>query len=251
MPFFNGAGGRVYFRNWKLSAPQAVALFLHGAGEHSGHYHRLAGALNSAGIELWSLDHLGHGLSNGAPGAIGSVPDLATNAAHLLQMIRAERPGLPVILAGHSLGGVTCGYMLTRGEIDFAGVVLAGTPLKPGPILSPPDLVVTRDPFYIDMLETDPLTRPIPPELVADRRRLMAEVRDDMAERLCLLDLPILLINGTEDAIAPFQFAKELGNRLRQGRSIVHAGGCHDIINDSCYEQVHAEMIAFVQDCLR
>lgn len=250
MPFFDGAGGRVYFRSWRLSAPKCVLLFLHGAGEHSGHYHRLAGALNSAGIEVWSLDHIGHGLTDGEPGAIGSVPDLAANATHVLRMIRDERPDLPVLLAGHSLGGVTCGYLLTRGETGFAGVVLAGTPLKPGPIVAPPDLVVTRDPFYIDMLATDPLTRPIPPERVAERRRLMADVRDDMAERLCALDLPILLINGTEDAIAPADFAEDLGRRLRHGRVIVHSGGCHDIINDLCHEAVQEEIIAFTRDCL-
>jgi alpha-beta hydrolase superfamily lysophospholipase len=64
MPTFDGATGRVYYKAWRVPAPRTAALvFLHGFGEHSGLYHRLGNALNGAGIELWALDEIGHGLT--------------------------------------------------------------------------------------------------------------------------------------------------------------------------------------------
>ena len=40
-------------------------VFLHGFGEQSALYHWLGNALNGAGIELWALDEIGHGLTKG------------------------------------------------------------------------------------------------------------------------------------------------------------------------------------------
>lgn len=248
MPFFTGASGRSYYRNWGISAPRSIVLFLHGAGEHSGHYHRMAGALNAAGIEVWAPDHIGHGLTEGERGGILGIPQLAANARVLLNIIRAARPGLPIVLAGHSLGGVTAAYMLTRRTKGVAGAILTGSPLKPGPMVLPASFDVTRDPFFIDMLDTDPLAAPFPPERVAERRRLMAAVCDDMAERLAELGTPILLINGTDDPIAPADYAEGLAGRLQNARSLIYPDACHDIINDTCFERVQADMVDFVRD---
>src|ERR1700760_4970338 len=63
MPYFDGVTGRVYYRAWRAPAPRTAAVvFLHGFGEHSGLYHRLGDALTGAGIDLWALDEIGHGL---------------------------------------------------------------------------------------------------------------------------------------------------------------------------------------------
>jgi alpha-beta hydrolase superfamily lysophospholipase len=74
MPTFDGATGRVYYKAWRVPAPRTAAVvFLHGFGEHSGLYHRYGDALNRAGIELWALDEIGHGLTEGerADGELG------------------------------------------------------------------------------------------------------------------------------------------------------------------------------------
>ena len=58
-------------------------VFLHGFGEHSGLYHRFGNALNGAGIDLWALDEIGHGLTDGDRAVIRSIDDLVENGRRL------------------------------------------------------------------------------------------------------------------------------------------------------------------------
>jgi alpha-beta hydrolase superfamily lysophospholipase len=76
MPTFDGVTGRVYYNAWPGPAPSTAAVvFLHGFGEHSGLYHRLGNTLNGAGIDLWALDDIGHGLTEGERAVIASIGD--------------------------------------------------------------------------------------------------------------------------------------------------------------------------------
>ncbi len=84
MPYFEGVSGSVYYKSWRVAPPRrAAVVFLHGFGEHSGLYHRLGNALNSSGIELWALDQIGHGLTDGERAALRSVDDLVENGRRL------------------------------------------------------------------------------------------------------------------------------------------------------------------------
>ena len=101
MPFFKGTTGSVHYRSWRVEDPAAVVVFAHGFRQHSGQYHRFARALNARGIELWALDHAGHGLSEGDPEQVAPIADLAANVVALADIAK------PTVLMGHSLGAVT------------------------------------------------------------------------------------------------------------------------------------------------
>src|SRR5262245_53240569 len=125
MPFMKGAGARVFYRHWKaVSPPQAQIIFLHGYGEHSALYHRFANLMNTNRIDLWAPDAIGHGLSDGVRGDPSSVEELAENALRLTKVATAERPDLPMVLVGHSMGAITAVTMLGPGMSPFCGVVL-------------------------------------------------------------------------------------------------------------------------------
>lgn len=131
MPFFDGRTGQVHFRRWPTPGdvvPKVSLVFLHGLGQHSGQYHRFAGALTGAGIEVWAIDHTGHGLSEGQPGVGAPLSDLAADAAALTDIARDGLPGVPLAVMGHSLGAVTALTMLAHQDHDFASAVLCGTP---------------------------------------------------------------------------------------------------------------------------
>src|ERR1035437_1513226 len=88
MPTFGGVTGRVYYKAWRVPVPRAAAVvFLHGFGEHSGLYHRLGYALNDAGIELWALDEIGHGLPEGDRAIIRSIDHLVQNGRQLAAVL--------------------------------------------------------------------------------------------------------------------------------------------------------------------
>jgi alpha-beta hydrolase superfamily lysophospholipase len=77
-------------------------------GEHARRYEHIARALNEAGFVVYAQDHRGHSASIGAgePGDLGKGgwPGLVDDIGLLSARIRAEHPGLPLILLGHSMG---------------------------------------------------------------------------------------------------------------------------------------------------
>ncbi|WP_227980289.1 alpha/beta hydrolase [Nocardia spumae] len=147
MPYFQGARGRLHYRCRPSDSadPVAVVVFLPGSGQHSGHYHRFGRALGRWGIETRCLDTAGQGLSEGDPEAPGTLTELAADAAALAALTRAERPGVPFFLAGHSLGAASCLVAAGLPELSgCAGSVLTGTPkraLDPS-VVPPPELPV-------------------------------------------------------------------------------------------------------------
>jgi len=94
-------------------APRGVVQINHGLAEHSARYARFADFLSSRGFHAYAHDHRGHGGTT-APdgpqrmfarenGAAKVVGDIAAVHDH----IRATHPGLPIILFGHSMGGLS------------------------------------------------------------------------------------------------------------------------------------------------
>ncbi|MEU0541326.1 alpha/beta fold hydrolase [Nocardia sp. NPDC005978] len=132
--FFDGAGGRMNYRIWRCDGdPAAVMVFLHGIGQSSALYHRYARAMNHGGIEVWGLDHPGHGLSEGEPNTMPPIPVLVANAELFLGMAHTARPDTPLVLAGHSLGaGVALLATHAGGDAarQLCALALTGTPSR-------------------------------------------------------------------------------------------------------------------------
>ena len=99
-------GARLHLQEWPAGTapPRGRVLVVHGLGEHIGRYAPVAEFLNARGWAVAGYDQRGHGQSAGARGAI---PEAFSLAADLAQVIDAVRlPGLPLVLLGHSMGGL-------------------------------------------------------------------------------------------------------------------------------------------------
>ncbi|WP_216903457.1 alpha/beta hydrolase [Nocardia alni] len=147
MPFFEGARGQLHYRRWAVPRPLAMVQWLPGTGQHSGHYHRFARGLGARGLEVWGLDTSGQGLSEGDPQAPGTLDELVADARAFALAIRRESPGIPLVVAGHSLGAATAVAMVsgtTGSDLGYAAMVLTGTPKRAtaGYPALPPDLPV-------------------------------------------------------------------------------------------------------------
>jgi alpha-beta hydrolase superfamily lysophospholipase len=233
-------------------------VFLHGFGEHSGLYHRLGNTLNSSGIELWALDEIGHGLSDGERAVIRSVDDLVENGRRLTALAEAAEPGSPLVLAGHSLGGVAAAVSALRGSARYDGLVLSGTPLSPlewlaalgeggdGDLdLDPADL--STDPFYLDELENDPLafTSAAGAQSLVD---VLPPAWAEFEQGFGDVALPILFVHGGDDPIAPVSDARAWSARVPDGRIAEFIGAHHDILNETVHREVAAAITEFVLD---
>jgi alpha-beta hydrolase superfamily lysophospholipase len=255
MPYFAGVAGKTYFKVWRAVPPRlASVIFLHGFGEHSGLYHRLGNALATAGIDLWALDEIGHGLTDGARAAIDSIDDLVANGRTLTGLAAAD--GGPLILAGHSLGAAAAAVAVARDASAYRGLVLSGAPLSAldwvtemiaegTGTLSLELADLSADPFYLDELENDPLAF-----TSADGARslqlILPPAWAELDRSLGAVTLPVLLVHGSEDPVVPVRIARDWSARLPAARLAEFAGGRHDILNETVHRDVAAAIIEFV-----
>jgi alpha-beta hydrolase superfamily lysophospholipase len=125
-------GTKIVAYRWDpAGAPRAAVQLTHGMGEHALRYEHVARALTGAGFVVYAQDQRGHGASAG-PGALGDLgqdswPGLIGDIGLLSGYIRAENPGLPLILLGHSMGSFAVQQYLYDHSAGADGVVLTGT----------------------------------------------------------------------------------------------------------------------------
>ena len=101
---------------WPVDEPKKVMVIIHGIGEHSGRYDRMAGYLNDAGIAVVSMDLPGHGLSRGKRGHISNRDKLMAAVTSMIDYAHEKYPDIPLVLYGHSMGGNICLDYRVRGE---------------------------------------------------------------------------------------------------------------------------------------
>ena len=89
-----------------MPQPKAVVCLVHGVGEHTSRYAHVAEAFGKEGYAMMGADLRGHGRSGGARGHISSIEDFMQDIDNLLEQARKHYPGLPILLYGHSLGGI-------------------------------------------------------------------------------------------------------------------------------------------------
>jgi alpha-beta hydrolase superfamily lysophospholipase len=251
---------------------RAVVQIQHGLGEHALRYKRFAQALTDAGYLVYAPDGRGSGLT--AEGRYGhwgedSWPGWVDDVARLNARIRADHPGLPLALFGHSMGSFATQQFLVDHSGDVDAVVLSGTTEVSGlvPLLDSPEPAdlssfnagfehrtgfewLSRDEAEVDLYVADegcgfasePF-RGIPTLLAAADPDRLAGIR---------ADLPILLLSGSADPLAGGGAAVELvGQRYRvagvQDVTVtIYPDARHELLNETNRDEVTADILAFL-----
>lgn len=135
-PFTACDGENLALRDWPLPAGLALrgqVVLVHGLGEHSGRYDYLARRLNSWGFAVRSYDQYGHGESGGVRGALPSPARLVDDLADVVESTRKRMPsGQPMIVLGHSLGGLVAAIAVSQDAIAIQGLVLSSPAFDAG-----------------------------------------------------------------------------------------------------------------------
>ena len=107
-------GIRLLTRHWAsaLPVPRGAVLLVHGLGEHSGRYEEVGDQFVGAGFEVFAWDHRGFGASGGERAYLDRFSEFHDDVEDRLATVRTAIPqGTPVVLYGHSLGGlIALGY---------------------------------------------------------------------------------------------------------------------------------------------
>jgi alpha-beta hydrolase superfamily lysophospholipase len=134
--FTAGDGNNIALQDWPVpegTAVRGTVVLVHGLGEHAGRYNRLARRLNFWGFAVRGYDQYGHGESDGARGGLTAPERLIDDLADVIESTRARLPAeQPLIVLGHSMGGLIAACLVALREIRIEGLVLSSPALDAG-----------------------------------------------------------------------------------------------------------------------
>jgi alpha-beta hydrolase superfamily lysophospholipase len=258
----DGQRGHITVREWPNEHAQWLAVLAHGYGEHIGRYDHVAEALRHAGAAVVGPDHRGHGTSDGDPALIEDFEDV-TSDLHTVTLRASEKyRGLPIILIGHSMGGMIAARYGQRYSHELTALVLSGPMLGaralvehllsmdpiPAIPLDPADL--SRDTAVGEAYASDPLIWHGPfkrPMLEAMKREL-----DIIDTGPSYGNLPLLWIHGELDPLIPLAATRPIIEHLRGARfeEHIYPGALHEVFNETNRAEVIADVVAFAQRML-
>jgi len=139
-------GVPLHWRQWSkpgLEPARGTVLLVHGLGEHIGRYEHVAAQLNDWGWHVVGHDQRGHGASGGPRGDVPDVERLLQDLAQVIDEVRADAVlgAGPLVLLGHSMGGMVAGRFVAGGLVSSArptwsrpvdALILSSPALDPG-----------------------------------------------------------------------------------------------------------------------
>jgi alpha-beta hydrolase superfamily lysophospholipase len=124
-----GAALRLYHEP-ASSAPRGVVQINHGLAEHAARYARFAKALSAAGWHVYAHDHRGHGFTKAPDAPLGRFSEKQGGEKVLDDVLTVRRhasaahPGLPLVIFGHSMGGLIAMNSALRDPGNLAGAAI-------------------------------------------------------------------------------------------------------------------------------
>lgn len=134
--------GSTFIREWKQEGNKANIVIIHGIAEHSGRYIHVAEYLHQRGINVYTGDLTGHGLSDGARVFVKTADEYLDNVRFFLSRIEDNKP---IFLLGHSMGGfIVLHYGVKEQDTRVKGIIASSPYLKERLDISPVKLAFGR-----------------------------------------------------------------------------------------------------------
>jgi len=263
----------IFAQAWEPAMPQpkAVVCLVHGHGEHTSRYAHVAEAFGRQGYILFGADLRGHGRSGGIRGHVNSIEDFMQDIDVLLAQARLHYPGLPIILYGHSIGGVLvlCYGLLRKPNIK--GVIATSSALhtvvekqslkvmmaKILGSLMPTTVIasgleakdLSRDQEVVQAYINDPLVHD---KISLGLGKTMLEASNFALTHAGEFPLPLLLLHGKADKIAFPSSSIEFAAPLKQKSTLVlWDDAFHELHNELEKDVVFKTMILWMDTRLR
>lgn len=256
---FTGKGGiEIFFQKWLVDKAKAVLVIAHGLGEHSGRYGNLLNSLAGKKISVFAIDHRGHGKSEGKRGHIDSFMDYVYDLKLFVEFIKEENRGLPIVLLGHSMGGVIAArYAMTYPD-DVSLIVMSSPGLAPavkvpewkkgiasffspriGSLTFPNGLNaqdLSHDREVVSAYENDPLVHN---RISARWAMEFLRATEECMANAKNIRKPILVLHGKNDNIADCKATEEFYNSVSSVNKTLnlYEGLYHETMNETTEER--------------
>lgn len=258
-------GTAILVRHWAARGEAwASVVMVHGLAEHCGRYDRVGAQLARAGLDVHGFDLRGFGGSGGPRASIDRWSQFHDDLEERLVAVRSLAPARPLVLSGHSMGGlIALGYVLDgRARPDLlvlsAPAIGARIPLwqralvatlrriAPGMTianrLDPDDLscVASVGEAYVkDPLNQHRSTVRFAHAAFAEQQRVAASI-----DRL---SIPTLVVHGSDDEIVPPAVSEPLARRPGVTRR-TYPGLRHELHNEVAGPQVIGDELDWIRE---
>lgn len=257
---FAGSEGSITYHYWSPSGEtRGVVILVHGYAEHAARYAHVADALIEKDFAVYAEDHLGHGLSEGERALITDFEHIVDDLHTLATIARGNHPDVPVVLAGHSMGGLLTARYAERYPDELAGAGFLGAVLGDWqwarevlsydeiPYQEPEYSGMSRDPETVRQYTEDPLVyhgqykRPLLESEIVALDRFNAEI-----DRITM---PVLFLHGSADPYVPYQDSLHAVERMASDDKTmrVYPGARHELVNETNRQEVIADLLEFVE----
>jgi alpha-beta hydrolase superfamily lysophospholipase len=266
---FAGGGGRTLFRrSWDPGDARRLLVVVHGFAEHSGRYEHLGAWFARRGSAVHAFDLQGHGQSDGPRGYVERFDDFLDDLGSFLGQAKAEHPGVPAYVVGHSMGGLVSAAFAQRRRPMIQGLVLSGPLLHAAdPITGAkravarlasrllPRLAIAR-PISGDLLATDPkvgfLYDADPLVFSTITLALGRELLDAADEAVAAggdIDVPTLLLHGGDDRLCLPSGSEALHPQIGVAGSEleIYPGLRHEIFNEPEHERIFERVLDWLE----
>lgn len=257
---------------WDSPNPKANLLLQHGLGEYAERfvwqYNQLIPKLVARGFNVYAIDLPGHGETPGVRGLVD------VNEALMLHLSARDAitSDLPLVLFGHSLGGLVTAASVVSNPTGIAAAVLSSsamqepskrwermlsrlvTAINPEgdmPLPRPGEECLTRDLELLKLIAADDkMYHGKARNLVA---KTVLEISDMVWSRVNQWSVPTLVIHGDKDlstnhlnSIRLFENIPAQDKKLR-----IYEGGYHELLNDLDKALVERELFDWLDLRLR
>ena len=254
----------MYARSWAPEGqPKAVLVLVIGLGEHVARYEHVGAALVDKGYALLGFDLRGHGRSGGPRGHSPCNEAFMQDIDSMFKQVDLLFPGIRQFIYGHSLGGIlVLNYVLCR-QPALAGAVVTAPGLHTAledqkvkvmlakvlgsflPSITFPSgldaAILSRNPEVVNRYKNDPLVHD---RISFGMGKNLLEMSQWIFEHASELNIPLLLMHGTEDKLAfsrgSQEFAEKAGDKVTLK---LWDGLYHEIHNEPEQAQVFAYML--------
>ena len=252
-----------------VGAPRAHLLLVHGIAEHAGRHADVASRFARAGIDTHGYDLRGFGASEGRRAFVDRWSQYHDDLEDQLIAVRAEAGGLPVVLYGHSMGGlIALGYVLADPERHSPDLLVLSAPaiasatarwkrglaevlgraaprfevanaIPPGALSHDPQVEVA---YRSDPLNAHSTTARLGMELFHEQARVKGRLA-----QMTALPIRTYVYHGTDDWIVPVWSSDPLEGRGNVTRR-VYPGLRHEMHNEPAAATVIGDTIAWISD---
>ena len=250
-----------------VGEPRAHVLLVHGIAEHAGRYEHVGTQLGAAGLETHSYDQRGFGGSGGHRAYVDRWSQYHDDLEDRLADVRSAARDLPVVLYGHSMGGlIALGYVLADPPRPRPGLLVLSAPAIDASVpawkrrladilsRSVPRFAIansfsagslTSDLAVETAYRADPVavhrtTARLGLELFREQARVQAALG-----RTAALPIPTYVLHGEADPIVPEPTTRSLDGRANVTRR-VYPGLHHETHNEPVKAAVIADTIAWI-----